>query len=199
MPWIFRLLALCHFGWAAVLVSLSGWFVASQMLALRHVSTGTFWSNVPWLLVASAMYTLPFTGLAAGLIVLGSRIWSQGPRLRTTVLRAHGLLLLIGIVAMAVGIIGVEAAEMSAARGGGIMSPLAWIPLLYGIPIVLLSAFSLSAAWLALPANREPAHFGENAAAAGRPRISNPFVLLFVWLLVAGGIILLWVLIRPLS
>lgn len=151
MPCIFRSLALCHFGWAAVLLSLSGWFIASQMLALHYVSNGT-WANVPWLLLASTVYTLPFTGLAAGLIILGRRIWSAGPRLRATLFRAHGLLLLLGILATAVGILGVKAAEQSSARGGGIMSPLAWVPLLYGIPTAILSAFSLSAAWLALPA-----------------------------------------------
>ena len=153
MLWIFRSLALCHFAWAAVLLSLAGWFVAAQMLALRHVSSGT-WANIPWLLLASVVSTLPFTGLAAGLIILGRRIWSPGPRLRTTLFRAHGLLLLLGTVATAVGILAVDAAEQSSARGGGIMSPLAWVPLLYGIPTVILSAVCLSAAWLALPADR---------------------------------------------
>lgn len=109
MLWIFRSLALCHFGWAAVLLALSGWFVSSQLLALRYFSSST-WANVPWLLLASALYTLPFTGLAVGLIILGRRMWSPGPGLRTTLFRAHGLLLLLGIAASAVGILGVEAA-----------------------------------------------------------------------------------------
>jgi len=149
MRWIFRALALCHFGWAAVLLSFSGWLVASQMRALRYMSSVT-WTSVAWLLLVIATYTLPFAGLAAGLIILGRRIWSPVPRLRTTLLLAHSLLLLLGSIAIVVGVLGVEAAEKSSARGGGIMSSLAWVPLWYGIPTAILAALSLSAVWLAL-------------------------------------------------
>jgi len=57
-------------------------------------------------------------------------------------------------MAVAVGIHSVEAAELSSARGGGLLSPLAYVPLLFGAPVVVLASLSLVVAIVALPISR---------------------------------------------
>jgi hypothetical protein len=131
---------------------------------------------------------------------VGRRLWSPGPRLRTTLLWTHGILLVFGSLAVYVGIHSVEAAEISISRGGGLLSPLAWIPLLFGLPTVVLAAFSLLAAMLALPADRAGGRRQEAALDGTRVAIGRPVMrLLLAWILLACGFTVLLPSLWPMS
>jgi hypothetical protein len=151
MIWILRCLALCHFGWSGVLLLAAGWSVWSAFRVLPFMSTGTIWTNLPASLVIGATYALPPAVLGLCMFILGRRLWSPGEQLRTTLLRTHGVLFALGALAVYIGIHSVEAMERSTARGGGLLGPLAYVPLLFGIPVVALAFLSLVAALLVVP------------------------------------------------
>jgi hypothetical protein len=52
-------------------------------------------------------------------------------------------MLMLGSLAVSLGIQSVEAMERSTARGGGLLGPLAYVPLLFGIPAVVVAMCSL--------------------------------------------------------
>jgi hypothetical protein len=192
MRWVLRFLAVCHFGWGAVLLLAAGWPVLAAFRTLPHMSTGTIWTNLPNALLFAAMYAFPPAALGAWVGILGLRLWSPGARLRTTLLWTHGILLVLGSLAVYVGIHSVEAAEISSARGGGLLSPLAWIPLLFGLPIVVLAALSLPAAMLALPADRTAGLHHETALDGTSVTIGRPLLrLILAWTLLACGLAVL--------
>ena len=145
MRWGLRFLAVCHFAWGGGLLLGAGWSSWSTFRILPHLSTGTIWTNLPYALLLVATHALPPAALGVWMGLLGRRLWSPGAQLRTTLIWTHGILLVIGSLAVYVGIHSVEAAELSSSRGGGLLSPLAWIPLVFGLPIVVLAAFSLCA------------------------------------------------------
>lgn len=84
--------------------------------------------------------------------ILGRRLWRRSPGLRPGLLRTHGLLLLPGILATILGVHAMEAAARSSERGGGLLSPLAAIPLILGIAILLMSLLSIVVALTVLGA-----------------------------------------------
>jgi hypothetical protein len=151
MIWILRCLALCHFGWSGVLLLAAGWSVWAAFRVLPFMSTGTIWTNLPASLVIVATYALPPAVLGVWMFILGRRLWSPGEQLRTTLLWTHGVLFALGALAVYIGIHSVEAMERSAARGGGLLGPLAYVPLLFGIPVVALAFLSLVAVLLVVP------------------------------------------------
>jgi len=63
----------------------------------------------------------------------------------------HGILLLVGFLSVITGIQSMRAAEISTAHGGGLLSPLAVVPLLLGVPVVLLAICSIAVGLLAIP------------------------------------------------
>jgi hypothetical protein len=183
---VLRFLALFHFGWGGVLLLAAGWTVLSAFRTLSHVSTGTIWTKLPGALLFAAVYALPPAALGVWMGILGRRLWSPGALLHTTLFWTHGILLMLGSLAVYIGIHSAEAALISISRGGGLLSPLAWIPLYFGVPVVVLAAFSLPVALLALPVDRtaDP-HQGAGSCgitvAARRPL----FRLLLAWVLLA--------------
>ena len=154
MTCVLRFLALCHFGWGTLLFLITGWATLSPFLVLRHMSTGTIWSNLSGSFIIALMHALFPAVLGVWMSILGRRLWSPASGLRTTLLWTHGILLVLGSLAVAVGIYSVGAAEFSSARGGGLLSPLAYVPLLFGVPIVVLAICSIAIALTVVPSTR---------------------------------------------
>ncbi len=148
---ISRCLALAHHAWAAILILWALWWTIGAFLVLPHLSSGTPWSNLPIALSSALVNAGPPAALGAWMAVLGRRLWQARPGLRRALLWTHGLLLVPGILFTLAGIQAMESAARSTARGGGLMSPLAVIPLATGIPILLVSLTSLTVALLILP------------------------------------------------
>jgi len=146
MIWILRFLALCHFGWGTLLLLIAGWVALSPFLIIRHMSTGIIWSNLLGSFIMALMHALSPAVLGVWMSILGRRLWLPTSGLRTTLLWTHGILLVLGSLAVAVGIYSVRAAEFSSARGGGLLSPLAYVPLLFGVPVMVLAICSISIA-----------------------------------------------------
>ena len=183
-----RCLALGHFGWGGALLAVAGWFAYSAVRVVPHMSTGTLWTNLPICLAWGAWHSLPWLMLGVWMINLGGCLWSRGPRLRPLLLWSHAILLAVGVFNIWIGIHAVQAAEISTARGGGLLSPLAWIPFLFGLPVTVLAAFSLPAALLTLPVIRPGGAQPEDISSCAAGARSKPFPrLLLVWVLLAGG------------
>jgi len=152
-----RFVALCHFLWALVLLLIAVWFGVSTLRVLPYMSSGTPLTNLP----AVLLVTVSTAGLPAGLgiwmAVLGRMAWTRTPRVRAVLLWTHGVLLVAGLSACAIGIAGMAAAARSAERGGGLLGPVAALPLLVGVPIVALALGSIAAA-RSNPESRIPNH-----------------------------------------
>ena len=151
MRLIRRLLAVGHFGWAAVLLSAAALITISMLRTVPHISTGTVWRNLGMALMFAAGTTLPMGALGAWMVILGRQLWSGQVGGRRALLATHGFLLVIGSFAVIVGIQGMHAAERSAAQGGGLLGPVAVIPLLFGVPMVVLALGSIAVALAAMP------------------------------------------------
>ncbi len=155
MLWIRRCLALAHFLLGGLLL-LCGISVGVSMLRiLPHLSSGTVWTNLPGVLLVAASYALPPGSLGFWMLVLGRWTWTARQRLRLALLITHGLLLMIGTLAVVVGVHAIQAAERSTASGGGIMSPLAALPLLFGIPVLVLALCAIAVALVMPPSTQE--------------------------------------------
>ena len=94
----------------------------------------------------AAVYTVPAGSLGFWMVVLGRWAWNLRPCLRLALLITHGVLLLPGTLAVVVGIYALRAAERSTAGGGGLLSPLAALPLVFGVPVLILALGSIVAA-----------------------------------------------------
>ena len=127
-----------------------------MLRVLPHLSSGSIWTNLPGVLLMAAVYALPFGSLGVWMIVLGRWAWTLRPRLRRALLITHGVMLVLGTSAVVTGVQAMRAAERSTASGGGIMSPLAALPVVFGIPIVVLALCSIAVALTAVPLMREP-------------------------------------------
>jgi len=113
---------------------------------LPRLSSGPASAHLPGVLVLAAMYVLPLGLLGVWMIVLGWWAWTLRPGLRRALLATHGVLLVPGALAVAAGFSAIRAAERSAARGGGLLGPVAAIPLLFGCPVLVLAVCSIAAA-----------------------------------------------------
>jgi hypothetical protein len=183
-----------------VLLALAGWFAFSAALTLPHMSTGTLWTNLPMSLASGVWRALPWALLGVWMSVLGRRRWWPDAGLRSVLLLTYAILLVVGALAIAAGIHAVNAAEISTSRGGGLLSPLAWIPLLFGLPVVVLAAFSLPVPLLALPASRSDGqHPADTPYLTGVPGRKPLMQLLVVWLLLACGVVVVVPIIWPRS
>ena len=160
MLWIRRCLALAHFVWGGLLL-LCGISVGVSMLRiLPHLSSGSAWTNLPGVLLVTASYALPPGALGLWMLVLGRWTWTARRRFRLALLITHGLLLMLGTLAVVVGVHAMDAAERSTANGGGIMSPIAALPLLFGIPVLVLALCAIAVALIMPPWTQE--HVGES-------------------------------------
>ena len=141
-----RCLAVAHFAWGLVLVVIATCLGIGMLRVLPHLSSGTVWTNLPGVLLMAAVYALPAGSLGLWMIVLGRWAWSLRPCLRLALLITHGVLLLPGTLAVVVGVYALRAAERSTAGGGGLLSPLAAVPLILGVPVLILALGSIVAA-----------------------------------------------------
>jgi len=103
------------------------------------MSTGTILTNLPATLMLVVVYAGPLGMLGIWIVILGRWTWAGHERLHTALIVTHGLLLLPGLLAITLGVYTMRAAARSTAQGGGLLSPLAIIPLVIGIPVVVLA------------------------------------------------------------
>ena len=161
MIWIRRCLALGHLGLGlAVLLSGASYtaLVITGLPQLSRDAPGT--SLLGAALFATTMAFVPLVGCGAWLMVLARWLWSGHRRLRTALLVTHGFLLLLGSLGVVVGLQAVDAAERSTARGGGLLSPLAFLPFLFAVPLLAFALCSIAAALRVIPASPPPGHGG---------------------------------------
>ena len=116
--------------------------IQSKRLALRVLGAAH---------IAVAIILLPstlFVGFVSvpvvlpGLIwlaILGNRLWLQKIQFHGAFRYTHILLALFAALLIAVGIDAISHARQSAEAGGGLLSPVAYIPIMMGIPAGLLS------------------------------------------------------------
>ena len=193
--WILKFLSMFHFGWGLALLLIAGWPIVGQVMVLKYLymTTGKIFSNLPASMTVALMSAFPFLALGIWMIVLSRRLWSSHFRLRTTIFWTHSILFVFGLIAMLTGLQWIKAAELSSSQGGGIMSPLAWIPFLLSMPMVVLAAFSLPVAWLVLPSEKlVDKKAADNTGSLDVNDRKYLIKLLIVWgLLVCGFTILL--------
>jgi hypothetical protein len=154
MLWVMRCLAMLHFAWGLVLLVVAAFFGGGILRVLPYLSSGTVWTNLPGALLMAAVYALPFGLLGFWMIMLGRWVWTLRPQLRRALLITHGVMLLPGVLALVAGIHAMRAAERSTASGGGIMSPIAALPVIFGVPIVALAVCSIAVALTVAPSMR---------------------------------------------
>jgi hypothetical protein len=151
MLWMIRCMALGHYAWGAALLLLAAWFAISALRVLPYMSTGTIWTNLPISLIMAASQAAPLAMLSMWLIVLGHWAWTGHAGLRKALISTHGLLLLPGFLAAAVGIFALRAGAKSAAQGGGLLSPIGMFPLAIGAGVVVLALISIKLALTVVP------------------------------------------------
>jgi hypothetical protein len=154
--WIRRCLALCHL--ALGLVLLLG-VVSYTVVGIRGLPQ--LLMDVPRtdllgsFLLVTTVILLPESALGAWMLILARWLWSGRRRLRIALLATHGFMLLLGSLAIAWGFHAIDAAERSTAQGGGLLSPAAFLPFLFGVPLL---AFALCSIVVALWATPRPQH-----------------------------------------
>ena len=141
-----RFVALCHFLWGLMVLTAAAWFVVSSLRVLPHMSTGSVYTNVPAVMLVAASAAGPPAALGVWMLVLGRMAWIRARSVRSALLWTHGVLLLVGLVVCAAGFVALKAAALSAERGGGILGSIAALPLLVGVPMVLLALCSIAVA-----------------------------------------------------
>ena len=154
--WLARALSLGHYAWGTLLLLLAGWIVISAFRVLPYMSSGTILSNLPTAMIWALTHAGPFGVLGSWMLVLGRRIWNGHGRVRKALLATHGLLLVPGFLAVIIGIYGLRATERSMAKGGGLLSPYAAVPLVIGVPVVALAVLSIFLALTAYAKEERP-------------------------------------------
>ena len=96
-------------------------------------------------------HSLPFVLLGGWILILGRRTWNGAQPVRKVLLVTHGILFVIGSLSVVMGIYAIRDAEASIARGGGLLSPIAWVPLILGFLLVALALPSIIIALTAAP------------------------------------------------
>lgn len=192
---------MCHFGWGIVLLLVAFWPIVAQVITLKYLymTSGKILSHLPASFIVAAMSAFPFVVLGIWMIYLSRRMWTPHVRLRTAILWTHSILLLFGLISMIAGVQMVKASELSSSQGGGIMSPLAWIPFLLSIPVVILASFSLPVAWLALSTEKTIAAENEEENSIVKQDKKYLTKLLTVWILLVCGFAILLPAIWPIS
>jgi hypothetical protein len=152
--WAMRGLALGHVAWGLFLLSLATWVATGVFRVLPHMSTGSVWTNLPAVLVLAFWQAGPLGGLGLWMMALGCWTWAGLPHVRRLLLASHGFLLLPGASGVAVGVHALRAAARSAARGGGLLSPIGFYPLAIGSMILVVALCSMALALTAAPRDR---------------------------------------------
>src|SRR6185436_14013656 len=118
-------------------------FAWSALRVQPHLSSGTPFTKSLVVTIVAVTTAGPWSALGLWMGVLGWMAWTRSPRVRAALLRTHGPLLCLGVLACFIGGAAMAAAEQSAQRGGGLLGPVAVIPLLFGAPIVFLALFAI--------------------------------------------------------
>ena len=147
-------LALVHFAWGVSIILLAAWFAASSLLILPHMSSGTIWTNLPTSLTMAAIRSFPLGVLGTWILILGYRAWTGHAGLRKALVITHALLLVPGSLSTAVGFYALRAGARSAARGGGLSSPIGMFPLAIGAGIIVLALASILMAIAVVPKHK---------------------------------------------
>lgn len=146
-----RCLALAHFTLGVSIILLAAWFAFSALRILPHMSSGTIWTNLPASLTMASIHSFPLGVLGAWVTILGYRTWTMHAGLRKALITTHVILLLPGSLSVAVGLLALRAGARSAARGGGLLSPIGMFPLAIGLGVVLLALVSILLALALVP------------------------------------------------
>ena len=147
-----KLLAIAHTAWGAVILAAAAWWAISILRVLPYMSTGTVASNLPVVATLAVVQCGPLVVLAALMFSLGGSIRRGEASARSRLLWTHGVLLVFAIGAIATGLLALQAAERSAARGGGLMGGFGLIPLAIGAFLAVLSVPAMAVAYFAAPA-----------------------------------------------
>jgi hypothetical protein len=149
--WSMRCLALVHYAWGMVLLLLAAWFVIAALMVLPHMSGGSIWTHLLSVLSIAAWQSCLPGMLGVWMVIIGYRTWTANPGLRKTLLISHGILLGPGLLAAIVGVYAVGAAGISSSRGGGLLSPVAYLPLGFGLCVAGLATISVVMALVVVP------------------------------------------------
>src|SRR5262249_660121 len=141
-----KLLGIAHGVVGVASLALALWLALAPFRVLPNMSTGTIGTNLPF----AAMLALTFSAAPALLgfwmLTLG-RAALRGDAVRGRLGRTHGLLLVPALAAASVGVLDLQAAERSAAHGGGLLGAIGLVPLVLGGCLAIFNAAALAAAW----------------------------------------------------
>ena len=139
-----KALALGHVLWGLALLGVAAWWAVAAFRILPYMSTGTVMTNLPISLVLVVTQSGPLAALGLWMLTLGRRIRAEDPNLRSLLLRTHGPLLVPAALALVLAVYGLRAAERSAERGGGLLAPVAVVPLVAGSCLAILALSSIA-------------------------------------------------------
>lgn len=111
-----------------------------RALAVGHIAIGVL--LLPLTLGIGIFAPILMAGPVWG-IVLGFRLWKPRPGLLSALRRTHYAYLFVDALLIWYGISALQAAERSAARGGGLLGGFGLIPLGLGIGLACFSAVTL--------------------------------------------------------
>jgi len=166
--WIRRGLAIVHVAVGlGILLGGAGYLVLG-VAGIPRLLTGSPGTSSPGALLLVATVLVFELALGAGMLVLARWLWTGHRHLRSALLTLHALVLLLGVLAIRWGFDAVAAAERSAARGGGLLGPVAFLPFVVGVPLVLFALASAAVALWAVPRPGPGSPMKENESPAAR-------------------------------
>ena len=111
-----------------------------RALAIGHIAIGIL--LLPLTLAGGIVAPILMAGPVWG-IVLGSRLWKPSPAIFVALRRTHYAYLFVDALLIWYGIFALQAAERSAARGGGLLGGFGLLPLGLGIGLACFSLATL--------------------------------------------------------
>jgi hypothetical protein len=152
MNWIRRCLAVIHLALGLIFVAGGVSYLVLGVFGLPQLLTTDSRTRAPGTLVlVTAVVLLPELALGAAMLVLARWLWLGHPRLRAALPAVHSVALLLGALFIKWGFDAVAAAERSTARGGGLLSPVAFFPFVVGVPLLVFALASIAAALWVVP------------------------------------------------
>lgn len=149
-----RVLAAVHTAFGAALLGVAAWWAVALLQILPHMKTGSPVANLAIVSMMALSQSGPLAAAGAWMLALGGGIRRRDPAVRTRLLRTHGMLFALGLAGIAIGVLQLEAAAESAARGGGLLGGFGVIPLGFGAAFAIFSALVLVTTYYALPPAR---------------------------------------------